>query len=129
MQMETGSLPPLASVSKRIVRRLLTIGENRAELLLLELHEERDRILLAILLALGIAAFGLLAGFGLTFVVALIFWEHSPVYAISVLTLLYLGGATALYRRLVRLKRDWQSLSSTLDQLQKDLACLHRTLN
>jgi len=127
--METGNLSLLAGVSRRIVRRVLTIGENRVELLLLELQEERDRVLMAILMALGIAAFGLLAGLSLTFIVAMVFWEHSPVIALSVLAALYLGAAITLYSRFVRLKRDWQTLPSSLDQLQKDLKCLHRTLN
>ena len=129
MQVEPGNVPQLAGVSKRIVRRMLTIGENRVELLLVELQEERERILLAILMALGIAAFGLLAGLGLTFIIAIVFWEHSPVIALIVLTLFYLATAIALYGRLVRLKRDWQTLPSTFDQLRKDLECLHHTLS
>ena len=46
------------------------------------------------------------------------------------LTLASLYGAIGvwLYRRLARLQRDWQTLSATLDQLQKDRACLEQTL-
>ena len=47
---------------KRLARLLLAIGENRLELLSVELQEERERLLCAILLALGVAAFSLLAG-------------------------------------------------------------------
>ena len=129
MQIEPGNLTQLGGMSKSIVRRLLAIGGNRVELLLVELQEERERILLAILMALGIATFALLAGLGLTFIVAIVFWEHSPVLALLVLTLIYLGTAIALYTRLVRLKRDWQTFPSTLDQLRKDLDCLDQNLN
>jgi uncharacterized membrane protein YqjE len=51
----------LVEVSKRFARRLLSIGENRCELLMVEVQEERERFLHAILLALGMAGFGLLA--------------------------------------------------------------------
>ena len=47
----------LVETSKRFARRLLTIGENRFELLMVEVQEERERLLRAILLALGVAAF------------------------------------------------------------------------
>ena len=47
----------LVETSKRCTRRLLTIGENSFELLMVEVQEERERLLRAILLALGVAAF------------------------------------------------------------------------
>ena len=43
----------LVETSKGFARRLLTIGENRFELLMLEVQEERERLLRAILLTLG----------------------------------------------------------------------------
>ena len=129
MEIKHGNLGQLSSVSKRFVKRVLMIGENRVELLLVELQEERERLLLAILLAMGIAAFGLLAGVGITLMVTLAFWDHSPIIAVLILTALYLAMAGLLYRRLVCLKRDWQILSSTMDQLRKDRVCLERTLN
>ena len=60
------SFRQLAANSKQFARRLLTIGENRLELLTVEVQEERERLLHAFLLALGVAAFGLLAGITLT---------------------------------------------------------------
>jgi uncharacterized membrane protein YqjE len=56
----------LVETSKRFARRLSTIGERRFELLMVEVREERERFLHAILLAPGAAAFGLLAGVALT---------------------------------------------------------------
>lgn len=45
--METASVTfqQLAAMSRRFTQRLLTIGENRLELLTLELQEERERLL------------------------------------------------------------------------------------
>ena len=128
MQTEPGNLTQLTGVSKRIVRRLFSIGENRVELLLVELQEERERLLLAILMALGISVFGLLAGVGLTLTIGILFWEHSPVLALLALTALYIATASLLYMRLIRLKRDWETLPATLDQLRKDRECLEQTL-
>ncbi len=69
----------LVETSKRFARRLLTIGENRLELLMVEVQEERVRLLRAILVALGVATFGLLAGVALTGTIVVLFWDVSPV--------------------------------------------------
>ena len=118
----------LVETSKRFARRLLTIGENRFELLMVEVQEERERLLRAILLALGVAAFGLLAGGALTGAIVVLLWERSPVAALLLLTFLYGAAAVCLYRRLALLLRDWQNLPATLDQLRKDRACLEKHL-
>jgi uncharacterized membrane protein YqjE len=118
----------LAETSKRFARRLLTIGENRFELLMVEVQEERERLLHAILLALGVGAFGLLAGAALTGAIVVWLWEPSPLAALVVLTSLYGATAVCLYRRLTLLLRDWQNLPATLDQLRKDRACLEKNL-
>ena len=77
MQPSASSVGQLVETSKRFARRLLTIGENRFELLMVEVQEERARLLRAILLALGVAAFGLLAGVALTGAVVVLLWELS----------------------------------------------------
>jgi uncharacterized membrane protein YqjE len=118
----------LVETSKRFARRLLTIGENRFELLMVEVQEERQRLLYAILLALGVAAFGLLAGVALTGAIVVLLWELSRVAALLVLTGLYGATAVCLYWRLTLLLRDWQNLPATLDQLRKDRACLEKLL-
>jgi uncharacterized membrane protein YqjE len=118
----------LVELSKRLGRRLLAIGENRFELLMVEVQEERERLLHAIVLALGVAALGLLAGVSLTGVIVVFVWEISRVAALLVLTGLYGAAAVCLYLRLTRLLRDWQNLPATLDQLRKDRACLEKHL-
>ena len=118
----------LVETSKRFARRLLTIGENRFQLLMVELREQRERFLHAILLALGVAAFGLLAGVALTGAIVVLLWELSRVAALLVLTGLYGATAVWLYRRLSMLLRDWQNLPATFDQLRKDRACFEKNL-
>jgi uncharacterized membrane protein YqjE len=118
----------LVQTSKRFARRLLAVGENRFELLMVEVQQERERLLRAILLALGVAAFGLLTGVALTGAIVVLLWELSRAAALLVLTGLYGAAAVCLYRRLTRLLRDWQNLPATLDQLRKDRACLEKHL-
>jgi uncharacterized membrane protein YqjE len=118
----------LVETSRRFARRLLTIGENRFELLMVELQEERERLLRAILLALGAAAFGLLAGVALTGAIALCFRGVWRLAALVALAGLYGATTVCFYRRLMRLMRDWQNFPATLDQLRKDRACLESHL-
>ena len=119
---------PFGASAKHFARRLLTIGENRLELLMLEVQEERERLLHAILLALGVAVFGFLAGVALTVAIVIVLWHLSPVAVLLGLTGLYAASAVCLYLRFTALQRDWQTLPATLDQLRKDRACLERTL-
>ena len=110
-------------------RRLLTVGANRLELLMVEVQEERERLLRAILLALSVAVFGLLAGMTLTGLIVVSLWGVSPVAVLATLTGIYAAASVYLYRRLAALLRDWKTLSATLDQLQKDTACLQMDLS
>src|SRR5450755_1026179 len=100
----------LGDATKRIAQRMFVIVENRLQLLMVEAQEERERVLLAIWLALGAAAFGLLAGVAITVVIAVVLWDHLPVIALLVLAALHTIAAAFFYERLVRLQRDWQTL-------------------
>jgi uncharacterized membrane protein YqjE len=117
----------LGGATKRIAQRLFVIAENRLQLLMVEAQEERERVLLAILLALCTEVFGLLAGVTLTVVIAVALWEHSPIVALLVLAAIYAAAAMVFYGRLFRLQRDWQTLPGTLEQLKKDRQCLEKT--
>ena len=123
-----GSLKQLIADSKRFASRLLTIGENRLELLAMEVQEERERLLHAFLLALGVAAFGLLAGVTFTAAIAVWLWAYSPLAVLLTLTDVYSAAGVYLYRRLSELLRNWQTLSAALDEIRKDRACLENIL-
>jgi uncharacterized membrane protein YqjE len=128
MEESTASFRQLATTSKHFARRLLTIGENRLELLTVEVQEERERLLHAFLLALGVATFGLLAGFTLTAAIVVWLWTWSPLAVLVTLTILYAAAGIFLWQRLNGLMRDWQTLSASLGQLRKDRACLEKIL-
>jgi len=118
----------LADASKQIAQRLLIICENRFELLMVEVQEERDRILGAVWLALGIVAFGLLTGITLTALIVVALWGHSPAIALLVLTAFYAAAAMLLCGRLLRLRHNWQTLEVTIEQLKKDRECLEKQM-
>jgi uncharacterized membrane protein YqjE len=128
MEDSTPNSGPLAPTWKRFVRRLLTVGENRLELLAVEVQEGRERLLHAFLTALGVAAFGLLACMTLTAAIVVCLWDYSHVAALLTLTGLYGAAGFCLCLRLARLLRDWQALPASLDQLRKDRACLEKIL-
>ena len=126
MEESTVSLGQLGTTSKTFARRLMTIGENRLELLTVEVQEERERLLHAFLLGLGVATFGLLAGLTLTAAIVVLLWAWSPVAVLLILTGLYAAAGIYLYRRLIGVMRNWQTLSASLDQLRKDRAFLEK---
>ena len=128
METASVSLGQLAANSKQLARRVMTIGENRLELLVVEVQELCERLLRAILLALGVATFGLLTGIALTAAIVVVLWATSPVAVLLTITGLYAVAAIWLYRRLTLLLREWQTLSATLDQLRKDRAGLEKLL-
>ena len=113
---------------KRLAHRVFIICENRFQLLLVEAQEERDRFLKALWLGLAAAVFGLLTGVTLTMLVAVAFWDHSPVIALLVLMVVYVIAALLFCARLISMQRDWQTLSATIDQLRKDRECLEKRM-
>jgi uncharacterized membrane protein YqjE len=128
MEESSASFRQLAATSKDLARRLLTIGENRLELLTVEVQEERQRLLRAILLALGVAVLGLLAGMTLTAAIVVLLRAYSRAAVLLALTGLYGAAGVCLYWRLIGLLRGWEVLSASLDQLRKDRACLGKIL-
>lgn len=124
----TGSFRQLSITWKQFARRLLTIGENRLELLTVEVQEGRERLLHAFLLALGVAAFGLLAAITLTGAVVVLLWPCSHLAVLLTLALIYGGIGACLCWKLNRLLREWQTLPASLDQFRKDRACLEKIL-
>ncbi len=129
MEPATFGVGELVGTAKHFLRRLITVVENRVELLLVEVQEERERLLRAILLALGVAMCGLLAGVTLTAAIVVLLWPYSPAAVLLILAGLYGGAAVWFYRRLTGILRDWQNLPATLEQLRKDRACLEKSLD
>lgn len=124
MEESRPTLVELVGASRRAAQRTLDIGANRLELLIVELHEERERLVLTLIFALSAAALALLAGFAFTLGVMVLLWDKSPAVAMGILMALYGSGAAYLYFRVVRLQRNYEMFTATLDQLRKDRECL-----
>ncbi len=119
------SLSDLLSASRRITQRTLDIGVNRVELLMVEVQEERERLLRSFHLALVAAALAVLGGFALTFALAVLFWDHGAVAVLFSIAALCIGATLFLRHRISSLHREDSMFASTLEQLRKDRECLH----
>jgi uncharacterized membrane protein YqjE len=93
-----------------------------------EMQEERERLRHVILLAFGIATFGLLTSLTLTAAIVVLLWPWSPVAVLLILTGLYAVAGLGLYWQLSGILSDWHTLSASLDQLRKDRECLEKIL-
>ncbi len=128
MNEQNANVPGLRKATYRLARHALAAGENRIELLLVELQEERERLVQSLGLLLSVMALALLAGIGLTLTMVLLFWTRFHVWPLVALTLLYTGIGLALHRLLQRRLREWQILPESLNQLRRDSAALDRFL-
>ena len=122
-------IPPdeggLLAPAKRILRALSEFGQNRVELFLLELREERIRFFDALLLATACVVCALMTLALFTFALVVIFWEHRAIVLI-ILTLLYGVAATVSFFKLRKRLQEWQSFEATLDQIKKDRECFQK---
>lgn len=116
------SFEQLAAHSKDYARLLLTIGENRVELLSVEIQQELRRLLCMIMLMLGVAVFGILVGITLTAVLVLVM-NYPPATVLLGLTGIYLVAGLILYWRLARLLGNWSFLAASISQIRKDRLC------
>lgn len=118
----------LSAAARSLSKLLLTIGENRFELLTLEMQEERERLLHALFLTSCVAVCGLLAGIAVTSAAVVLLWDYAPVMALLAFAGIYTITGLCLLRRLAAQLQNRQPLSASLDQLRKDRACLEKII-
>lgn len=107
-------------------RMFKTLGEmvgNRAELLLVELQEERLRLLDALLLLMAGSVCALMALIMATLTVVVIFWDTHRMLVLTLFILLYLCAAGTAFGLLHSRLRRWRAFAATLDQIKKDRSC------
>jgi uncharacterized membrane protein YqjE len=117
-------LSDLLGASRRVAQRTIDIGANRVELLVVEVQEERERLLHSFHLAVASAAFAVLAGFALTFALAVLLWDHGAVAVLFTTAAISACASLFLCSRILRLQRDYPMFGATLAQLRKDRECL-----
>ena len=118
------SLHDLISASRRVANRAVDIGANRIELFMVEMQEERERLLRSLYMGLAAGAFAILAGFAFTFGIVLVLWDRGAIGALFGLTAVYVAAAIFLRMRIMKLARDWPMFGGTMEQLRKDRECL-----
>lgn len=111
-------------ILKRFIRRLLALGENRLELLSVEVQEGRDRLIQDFLLALAVAGFAMIALLAGSAALVVMFWPYSALAVLLGLMTVYGAVGVGLFVHLNRRLRAWQVLSASLEQLRKDRQCL-----
>ncbi len=125
--MATETTPPAGLVdSIRItVRGLVAMLRTRAELLAIELEEEKERRKEMVILAVIGALFLALGLQLLAFLVVVFFWDTYRLAAIVGVTVLYLGIAAWAFLRIRSRSRNSPSpFATSLQELGKDMDAL-----
>ena len=107
-----------------LLKTVLAIAQNRLELLLVELQQERWRFFDALLLA---GAFLILSAMTLmvaTITLVVVCVEAKRLDLLVALTLLGLVATIVAFWRLRKRLKTWAPFSGTLTELKKDKACL-----
>lgn len=110
----------------RMFDTLREVGENRVELFLVEVQEQRIRLFDALLLlAAGIVCVTMLLVM-VTFTLVVVFWDTHRLLVLSLLLAAYAGATVLVLVTLRSRLRQWRAFSATLAQLKKDSACFKK---
>jgi len=113
----------LTGAVKRVLWRLIAIGHNRVELLMVEMQEERARAQAIIFLSAGVAVFGMLATLTVTAVIACACASHL-LLTLGILAAFYCIGALFFYVKLSRMLQHWDTFTRSREQFDRDRECL-----
>lgn len=124
MSQGQGPAERLLGATKRLIASLVSNGEARLRLAVVELEEERARLVTLLLLA-GISLLLILLGLTvLTLFVVVLFWETHRLLAIGLSALVLLGGGLGLAAWAIKLAKRPTLLKSTLKHLATDRALM-----
>ena len=114
---------PISSV-KRLLATGLASLQNRLELFLVELDEEKHRLVELFVRILIACALGLVTLVLATFTIIYVFWERAPLTVLIVLSVVYAAATFWAFRTVQARLRSRSAFSATLDEIKKDRACL-----
>ena len=109
---------------RRLLKTILAIAHNRLELLLVELQEERWRLLNTLLLAGIVLILMLMTLLVPTVTIMVLCVKADRLDLLVLLMLLYLAATIVAFWRLRARVKHWAPFSATLAELKKDKACL-----
>ena len=124
MQGEDQSRAGIFASLRGLLKTVLAIAQNRLELLLVEMQQERWRFFDALLLA---GTFLILLAMTLmlvTITLAVVCLEAKRLDLLVALILLCAAAASVAFWRLRTRLKNWAPFSGTLSELKKDKACL-----
>lgn len=116
--------PGLLASLRQLGSTSLAIVGNRLELLAVELHEERDRLVAAVTLLLVSVLFGGLALVLVTAAAVFLLWSTHPLAALLGVAAVYTAVAVAAALRVRRLLQESHPFASSLAEFRKDQQCL-----
>ena len=114
------------STVTRLLQRLRDSVENRLELFLVELKEERIRLFEALLLVAIAIVCALMTLVVLTFTIIVIFWDTHRLLVLTLVAVTYAAATVVASVKLRSRLQRWQSFSATLEEFKKDSACFNK---
>lgn len=109
---------------RRGLDALLATAQNRIELFVVELQEEKCRLVEVIVCTAAVVALGLMSLSLVTLTVVVLCWENGLLAALASLSVLYLIGTVLAWRALQSRLKARSAFADTLDELKKDRSCL-----
>lgn len=116
--------PHFLETLRRIGAGALGMLQNRLELLIVELHEERFRLFDALLMVLAIVALGTCTLALAAAAVVVLLWKSCGILGLFILGGVCLVLTLVVCWRLYLRFKNWPLLAGTIEQLKKDRECL-----
>ncbi len=113
----------LASL-RRLLQTVLAIAQNRLELLLVEMQEERWRFFDALLLAGAVLILAAMTLMVVTITLVVVCVEANRLDLLVAMMVLFLVATIVAFWRLRTRLKNWAPFSGTLAELKRDKACL-----
>ena len=107
----------------RLIRTVLAVAQNRLELLLVELREQRWQFLNALLLAALVVLLATMTLLTATVLIVVVCVRADRLDVVVGLTVVYLVATLVGGWRLRNRLKSWAPFSATLAELKKDKAC------
>lgn len=111
----------------RLIRTVLTVAQNRLELLLVEFREQRWQFLNALLLAVLVLLLAAMTLLTATVLIVVVCVKAGRLDLVLGLTAVYLVATVVGGCRLRKRLKNWAPFSATLAELKKDKACWDET--
>lgn len=118
------SKPGVWASLKRMLDTMLAAAQNRLELFVVELQEEKCRLVETLLCVAAFVAFAMMALMMVTLTVVIVFWDSWRLTALGVITAFNVLGAALAWRGMRARLNSRSAFEDTLNEIRKDRACL-----